>query len=218
MHATTKSLLDLTAGDLMNPDVIQLLDTMPLRDAVHLLLKNQVSGAPVVNDKGRCVGVFSAVDFLRLSERPAAGTARPAAVLRPGSTSIPKACSYQKHHRMLDGKDSVLCTLPSGVCPIQSKQVGPDGRELLFCSEPHCVPVDWQVVEDEEALPTDEIRRFMTPDPVTVSASASIRSVARMMIDAHIHRVIVVNDDGVTIGVVSNTDILAALAYSDEEH
>jgi CBS domain-containing protein len=35
-----------------------------------------------------------------------------------------------------------------------------------------------------------------------------------MMIDAHIHRVIVVDEEERPIGIVSNTDVLAALAYS----
>ena len=38
-----------------------------------------------------------------------------------------------------------------------------------------------------------------------------------MMIDAHIHRVIVVDEDRIPVGVVSSTDILAALAYAEGE-
>jgi len=87
---------------------------------------------------------------------------------------------------------------------------------LIVCSQPNCVLVDWQVV-DVEKLPTDEVRRFMTPDPVTVHPAASIRVLARMMIDAHIHRVIVVDEERRPIGVVSSTDLLASLAYTDAE-
>jgi predicted transcriptional regulator len=39
-----------------------------------------------------------------------------------------------------------------------------------------------------------------------------IGDLARMMIDAHIHRLIVVDDAGRPAGVVSSTDLLAALA------
>jgi len=70
---------------------------------------------------------------------------------------------------------------------------------------------------DVEKLPTDEVRQFMTPDPVTAQAATSIRDLARMMIDAHIHRVIVVDEGRRPIGVVSSTDLLAVLAYSDSE-
>ncbi len=39
-----------------------------------------------------------------------------------------------------------------------------------------------------------------------------------MMIDAHIHRVIVVDKDERPIGIVSSTDILAAVAHADDDH
>jgi CBS domain-containing protein len=38
-----------------------------------------------------------------------------------------------------------------------------------------------------------------------------------MMRDAHIHRVIVVDDRGRPVGVVTSTDILAAVARTDED-
>jgi CBS domain-containing protein len=72
---------------------------------------------------------------------------------------------------------------------------------------------DWQVVEVEKP-PQDEVRQFMTTVPVTVTPAISIRDVARIMIDAHVHRVIVVDDDQRPIGIVSSTDLLAVLAAS----
>src|SRR6516162_6653785 len=209
MRAKSKPLQALTADDLMKPDVVRLPEEMPLRDAARLLLRNQIGGAPVVDGQGRCVGVFSAIDFLRLSEMRADTT-------RPTAPPLPITCSFQAKHRTSDGKEVTLCTLPPGVCPIQVKQEEPGGEKLIVCSQPHCVLVDWQVVEVEK-LPTDEVRRFMTPDPVTARPATSIRILARMMIDAHIHRVIVVDEERRPIGVVSSTDLLATLAYSGTE-
>jgi CBS domain-containing protein len=57
----------------------------------------------------------------------------------------------------------------------------------------------------------------MTPDPETVRPTTLIRSLARIMIDAHIHRVIVVDEEYRPIGIVTSTDVLAALAYVDEK-
>lgn len=209
MHAKSKPLFVLTAGDLMNPDVVRLPEEMRLRDAARLLLRNQTSGAPVVDAQGKCVGVFSAMDFLRLSEVRADAT-------RPTAPPLPSTCSFQTKHRTSDGKEVTLCMLPPGVCPIQVKQEGPGGEKLIVCSQPHCVLVDWQVV-DVEKLPTDAVRQFMTPDPVTAQPATSVRVLARMMIDAHIHRVIVVDEARRPIGVVSTMDVLAALADSDGE-
>jgi CBS domain-containing protein len=74
---------------------------------------------------------------------------------------------------------------------------------------------DWQVV-DMEKLPTEPVRQFMTANPVTMPSSTPIRVLARAMIDAHIHRVIVVDETGRPTGIVSSTDVLAALAYAED--
>jgi CBS domain-containing protein len=208
MRTIPKRLLALTAGDLMNSDVVRLPENMALREAARLLLRNQISGAPVVDARGKCVGVFSAIDFMRLSALRAGRT-------RPNSSpALPITCPYQGEQRTTDGQKVTLCTLPRGVCAIQVMQEGPEGEELVVCSQPRCVLVDWQIV-DVEKLPTDEVRRFMTPDPVTAQPATSIRVLARMMIDAHIHRVIVTDQEGRPVGVVSSTDVLAALAHAN---
>jgi CBS domain-containing protein len=60
----------------------------------------------------------------------------------------------------------------------------------------------------------DEVRRFMTADPVTVTPATPLRVVAQMMVDAHIHRVIVVDEEQRPVGIVASTDALAALAFA----
>jgi CBS domain-containing protein len=209
MPAVTKPLLALTAGDLMTREVVRLPEEMPLREAARLLLRSHVGGAPVVDGQGKCVGVVSAVDFLRHAHRRGE-------VTRATAPPLPITCSFQVTHRRPDGSEVTLCTLPPGVCPIQAKQKGTSGEELPVCSQPHCVLVDWQVV-DLEKLPTDEVRQFMTADPVMVQPDVSIRALARLMMDAHIHRIIVVDEQRRPIGIVSGTDLFAALAYAGPE-
>jgi CBS domain-containing protein len=77
------------------------------------------------------------------------------------------------------------------------------------------VLADWQVV-DAEALPADEVRQYMTADPVAAAPDTPVRALARMMLDAHVHRVIVVDGGRRPVGVVSTTDVLAALAYAGD--
>ena len=206
MRATNRSLQALTAVDLMNPDVLQLPQDMAMGDAARLLVQKQIGGAPVVDAQGKCVGVLSATDFVRLAVKGAD-------IAKLLSPPLPATCPFQVRHRFLGGEGLTLCALPPGVCPVQTRQRRPEGEELMVCSQPHCVLSDWQQVEVEK-LPTQEVRRFMTPDPVTARPATSIRALARMMIDAHIHRIIVVDDEQKPIGIVSNTDVLAALAYS----
>ncbi len=51
----------------------------------------------------------------------------------------------------------------------------------------------------------------MTTDLVTVPQAAPVKTIIQYLIDAHIHRVIVLDDDARMAGVVSTTDLLAAL-------
>jgi CBS domain-containing protein len=204
--SATKPLLELTAADLMTRDVFCLPESLPLRDAARSLAARGVSGAPVVDAAGRCVGVLSAGDYLRrAAEADDAPHAR-----------RPVTCSFQTEHLREDGGEETLCTLAPGACAIQMFRQGPDGRDLVVCREPHCVPVDWQMVELEK-VPTDDVGRFMTPDPVTAPTETRLPALARMMIDAHVRRVIVVDGDRRPVGVVSSTDLLAALAYCGRE-
>jgi CBS domain-containing protein len=157
----------------------------------------------------RCIGVLSAMDFLRLLDKPENKSARP-------KEPLPVTCSFQKKHRRPDGKEVVLCTLMPGVCPLQRTEKVPGEADNVVCREPHCVLTDWQMV-DVEQLPGDEVRHYMTADPVTVHETTGIRGLAQRMVDAHIHRLIVVDDEQQPVGIVTSTDLLAALAFSEEE-
>ena len=153
MKTLDKPLHALTAEDLMTCNVMVVPARMSLRGAAGLLMQARVSGAPVVDDQGRCVGVLSTTDFL-------------------------KAAGSHPVHR---------------------------SPESCVCSE-------WQVV-DFCAVPEDSVERYMTGDPVTVTPDIPLAELARRMLDAHIHRVIVVNEARKPIGIISSTDILAAVAY-----
>jgi CBS-domain-containing membrane protein len=156
--AALKPFVTLTAADIMSRDVVTIPQHLSVRKAAHLLSNANITGAPVIDGRGVCVGVISATDFIHLADNEA--------------------------------------------------------RPTLKCAAPECVCSEWQVLEVEK-LPTDEVSCFMTPDPVMVKPNLSITELARMMIDAHIHRVIVVDVQRRPMGVVSSTDILAAVAYAE---
>jgi CBS-domain-containing membrane protein len=155
--ATMRPFVSLTAVDVMSRDVVALPQHISLRTAAHLLANAHVTGAPVIDESGVCIGVLSSTDFIHWAEK--------------------------EHHPLLRA-----------------------GRD--------CVSCEWQMVEVED-LPADEVSDSMTPDPVTVQPSTSITELARMMLDAHIHRVVVVDHGGRPVGIVSSTDVLAAAANAD---
>ena len=52
------------AKDLMTRDVITAKPTMTVRNLAAVLIKNQISGAPVASKNGRIIGVVSEADIL----------------------------------------------------------------------------------------------------------------------------------------------------------
>lgn len=205
MHVKSKSPQTLTAGDVMTRDVVRLAEGMPLRDAARLLHQGRVSGAPVVDEQGRCVGVLSSADFLRWAEQEGRGTE---------TVPLP-ACPYQVKGRLLTGEEAVICTLAEGSCPLQVARPTTGGRHTMLCTLSRGGLGERQAAFDD--LPGDAVGRYMTTDIVTIGPQTPLPRLARMMLDAHIHRVIVVDDAQRPIGVVSSTDLVAALAYSDDE-
>jgi len=152
-----KPLLDMTAADVMSQSVVLVPQEMSLPAAGRLLSQAQVSGAPVVDATGRCIGVLSATDFM----------------------------NWAQHER---------------------------GGGLRSLEDSVCFP--WQLLEAER-LPQEAVSRHMTPDPVTAVPSTRLGILAQMMLDAHIHRVIVVDKARRPIGIVSTTDVLAAVACAE---
>jgi CBS-domain-containing membrane protein len=84
------------------------------------------------------------------------------------------------------------------------------GRYTILCLRPPGEIGDGQQVAEE--LPADAVGRYMTTDVVTAGPQTPLPELARMMVDAHIHRVTVVDEQGRPVGIVSSTDVLAAVA------
>jgi CBS domain-containing protein len=201
----------LTAGELMTRDLVLLPRNMPLPHAVRLLLHDGITGAPVVDADGKCLGVLSLTDIALAAAKwkPTKATASSL-----NASARPLTCTFLVKHAS-DGEE-FFCKLPSGLCHFQLKQEGTEGENMLMCTQPHSVLMDWQLMHMEK-LPVGEVGQFMTPDPVTVKPDTPIRAFARHMIDAKVHRVIVVDEENHPIGIVTSTDIVAAVAYSDDE-
>jgi CBS domain-containing protein len=149
-RAAARPFLDLTAADLMTTPVRTIPPETSLREAAHLFTRDHISGAPVVDADGRCIGVLSSSDFVTWA--------------------------------------------------------GQNGGPAVHFIAP------WGEVIDIDDSPDNEICHYMTAQPVSVAPTAPIGELAQKMVDAHIHRVLVVVDQSRPCGIVSSTDILAAVA------
>src|SRR5262245_6609953 len=132
LQAAPRPLLTLTAAELMTTPVMTIPQDTPLREAALLLSNKDISGAPVVDAKGGCLGVLSSRDFVTWAGQ---------------------------------GEE--------------------EGEQLRFLAP-------WGEMIDVGEAPENAIRNYMTARPVTVAPTTPIGDLAQVMIDAHIHRVLVV--------------------------
>jgi predicted transcriptional regulator len=156
MVETAKPLMALCASDIMSRNVVMIPREMSLQGAARMLARAAVSGAPVVDENGRCIGVLSATDFM----------------------------NWVKD----DHKSAIVHEAEADLCK------------------------PWQILDAAIEM-TGCVESCMTKDPVLAFANIKIGELAAMMMEAHIHRIIVVDSISQRpIGVVSSTDILAAFA------
>jgi CBS domain-containing protein len=161
MENTNRPLMSLRATDIMSRNIVMIPREMSLQGAARLLTGAGVTGAPVIDAQGRCIGVLSATDFMHSVK------------------------AHQPHANPSRSSDSMQ----------------------------HCA---WQIPEGNMNSCLC-VADFMTTDPVLVGPATPIGELARMMMDAHIHRIIVA--DMATdrpLGIVSSMDILAAVAREDK--
>lgn len=61
----------ITASDLMNSEVLTVREDLPVRELAGYLVDNEITGAPVVDRRGRLVGVVSLVDIVAVASEDA---------------------------------------------------------------------------------------------------------------------------------------------------
>jgi predicted transcriptional regulator len=169
--------------DLMQRDVIAVSQDLTLRELVEVFGEHEVSGAPVV-DSGKVIGVISTTDIFDFREDTASGA------LRPGG----------------------LAREPEGA----PRRRG--GSSAEFFSETW-EPADFETIEwmrttrnrDWDLLDEYTVADVMTRDVVSQPSNATVRAAAQYMLDAGVHRVLVI-DNGELQGIVTTTDIVRAVA------
>ncbi len=145
------------AEDIMNPDVLTVREDMLVRDLALFLTEHEISGAPVVDGRGRPVGVVSETDVVSVDR---AG--------RKDDGGEPS--SY--YRRAYENRDSIETI-----------------RGLR--------------IEEADLTVAD----IMTPIVISVGRDAAVSQVARLMLQDHIHRVIVREGESIA-GIVTSFDML----------
>ena len=63
MNSALERILSLRVGDVMSRDVVSVSANETMADAARTLTQHRISGAPVVDEQGHCVGMLTGFDF-----------------------------------------------------------------------------------------------------------------------------------------------------------
>lgn len=146
------------ARDVMTSEPICAELGMTIREVGRLLEENEVSGVPVIDAQGRCVGVVSRTDLIR---------------------------------RYMEGDWD---------------------RDPRFLVELFSLEEE----EDEEVSPMSEpvitVDEIMTEDPITAAPATPLPALAAKMVEARVHRVIIVDEAAFPVGIVTSLDLIKGMA------
>jgi CBS-domain-containing membrane protein len=146
----------LKVRDVMSHDVSVISVAATMHQAAHVLDISHTTGAPVVDEDGRCIGILSAADFVTFE------------IYRTGD----EPTSYER-----------LTNHPA----------------------------------KGEYVPWNAVRRYMTTAVQTVSIDTPLLEASEIMCSEHIHRLIVLNERSVPIGIITTLDVVAALTQAADE-
>jgi len=215
----------MTARDFMVTRMVTLQpDTLALK-ATGWLLKRRLTGAPVVDDQGRYLGVFSEKCCLRMLT----GTAAVAAAAGV-SPKLPAARKFMVARPLtlpihMDAFAAIDHLLKHGHCG--ALVVNDDGQYVGVFSQRTSIRVLTQAAYEQ--LPSSEVWACMDSEPGRVTApETNLLTVAGKFLD-NSWRLLPVIDDRRLVGQISRYDVLRAehhlhthirrhVEYSDDDH
>jgi len=160
MNSTIERISHLSVADVMTPRVICVPGNSTMAEAADLLCEYRISGAPVIDEQGKCIGVLSGTDFIH-------------------SKAEELDCSDRVKH-LLTTHD------PSGLFYIEHVQ-------------------------------HDLVRQHMSPAVQTIDHSATLLRAAKCMSQEHLHRLIVLDEHSVPVGILTSIDLVTTLVKALEE-
>jgi CBS domain-containing protein len=147
-----------TAAELMSSNPVSLREDATLKEAIAFLVDRNISGAPVIDEAGRPVGVLTQTDVLIHDREEVQHLAPPEAEY---GTPLPR--SY------------------------------------------------WESFQVER-VDTTPVRDLMTPAVFCVALDTPAWGVIEQMRELNVHRLFVVDHNGILVGVISAMDVVRRLA------
>ena len=176
-----------TVKEIMTDDVMALDAGLSLRETLEILRAENVSGAPVVAGQS-VVGVVSSTDILEFAATtPGVPTSRP---------DRGEWGEYEAPEVWEEGSDS-----PSTFFA----DYWPDAGADVTARFEEADSPEWDLLADRT------VGEVMTRKVVAVTPDTEVSAAATLMLQAGVHRVLVMTDSEL-LGIVSATDIVRAVA------
>lgn len=193
------------ASDIMVTKLVTMLPDTEVAEAIRLLVKHSISGAPVAEEDGRYLGVFSEKCCMKLFEVIArfAKQQQVALPTLPDARQImsTKLVTLSPDTDVVQAIGNLLDHRISGAPVIE-----PDGRFLGVFSEKTSMSVLVQAAYEQ--LPSTEVAAFMDTDlERTILEDVSFLDCARMFRETPYRRLPVLRD-GKLVGLISRRDVL----------
>jgi predicted transcriptional regulator len=129
MNSAIERLLTLRVCDVMSRNVVSIAATKNMSEAAGVLTQHFISGAPVIGQQGQCVGMLSAIDFVRC----VAGTDGPTF----GHDREPDGSWDRKHCCPAPATDTVASHMSALVQTVQTDQSLTDAARLMCQNHIH---------------------------------------------------------------------------------
>lgn len=171
--------------DVMETDVVTVHPGMSVRELTRILSDYEISGAPVVDDRGETVGVVSATDVLRLSAEELG--------VHPTQEYSEETWAEEEDPLKESGDDEG---------DLVDYFMAGDTPTLLRHSTLRSMP--------EGQLDQFTVRDIMTPATFTVNPDHTVRELAEFLLRGRIHRALVMEGDTLK-GIVTSFDVLRAV-------
>lgn len=173
---------------IMTTELVTVSPDLTLQEVARVFAESNISGAPVVSGR-ELVGVVSTTDLVQFE------------TTNPGAP---------RHHedRTEWGEIQALTALDESDDPEPAvyftdmwEDAGADVLERFESDSP-----EWNRMAETT------VGSVMTTSVVSLTPTASVQEAARLMRLAGVHRILVVNDEGELVGLVSSSDIVRAVA------
>ncbi len=183
---TPEMVADRTVGDIMQRDVVTVTPQLKVTALSALLLDREISGAPVVDERGAVVGVVSQSDVVRLVSE-AALTAQPVAAEPARGEPAAKPADPEPVPAFFRGANGA----GARATPLAPLLLSPSG------------------------LGSRTVAEIMMPARFSVRADTTIAGLARYLVNAGVHRALVMERERL-VGIVTTFDVLRAISEDED--